>query len=102
MFPYLYELKITERFIEFNYFYPDFFTAQNSSSGMLPLECQYLNKSSLNAIAGHIPESTKHFTVKRKPKSAALRADIIHKCKELATLFAVVNISYFYLVWPKS
>ncbi|XP_005091121.1 negative elongation factor A [Aplysia californica] len=56
--------------------------AKKSTVSMMPLECQYLNKSSLTAVAGHIPESTKHFTVKRKPKSAALRADIIHKSSE--------------------
>ena len=64
--------------------------AQSDSASMLPLECQYLNKSSLTAVAGHIPDYTKHFTVKRKPKSAALRADIIHKCKLLVSVLLTV------------
>ncbi|XP_059151208.1 negative elongation factor A-like [Physella acuta] len=56
--------------------------AQNSNVSMMPLECQYLNKAALTAAAGHIPEASKHFTVKRKPKSAALRAEIIQKSSE--------------------
>ncbi|CAL1540865.1 unnamed protein product [Lymnaea stagnalis] len=56
--------------------------AHNSTVSMMPLECQYLNKAALTAAAGHIPEASKHFTVKRKPKSAALRAEIIQKSSE--------------------
>ncbi|CAG5128592.1 unnamed protein product [Candidula unifasciata] len=56
--------------------------AQNSTVCMMPLDCQYLNKASLTAAAGHIPEPCKHFTVKRRPKSAALRAEIIQKSSE--------------------
>ncbi|BFY97627.1 hypothetical protein BsWGS_00667 [Bradybaena similaris] len=56
--------------------------AQNSTTCLMPLDCQYLNKASLTAAAGHIPEPSKHFTVKRRPKSAALRAEIIQKSSE--------------------
>ncbi|KAK0051276.1 negative elongation factor A [Biomphalaria pfeifferi] len=59
--------------------------AKNSTVSMMPLECQYLNKAALTAAAGHIPEASKHFTVKRKPKSAALRAEIIQKSSESVT-----------------
>ncbi|RUS82923.1 hypothetical protein EGW08_009307 [Elysia chlorotica] len=54
----------------------------SSNVNMIPLECQYLNKASLAAAAGTLPEPAKHFTVKRKPKSAALRAEIIQKSSE--------------------
>ena len=48
---------------------------------MLPLECQYLNKQALNQTAGQIAQLTRHFQIKRKPKSATLRAEIVSKCK---------------------
>ena len=48
---------------------------------MLPLECQYLNKQALNQTAGQIAQLTRHFQIKRKPKSATLRAEIVTKCK---------------------
>lgn len=47
--------------------------------GMLPLECQYLNKTALTALVGQRPEPTKHFIVKRKPKSFFLRQELIQK-----------------------
>ncbi|KAK7863753.1 hypothetical protein R5R35_011156 [Gryllus longicercus] len=47
--------------------------------GMLPLECHYLNKSALVSVVGQQPAPTKHFTLKRKPKSAALRAELLQK-----------------------
>lgn len=47
--------------------------------GMLPLECQYLNKTALTALVGLRPEPTKHFIVKRKPKSFFLRQELIQK-----------------------
>jgi negative elongation factor A len=47
--------------------------------GMLPLECQYLNKTALTALVGIRPEPTKHFIVKRKPKSFYLRQELIQK-----------------------
>lgn len=48
---------------------------------MLPLECQYLNKAALTTTAGQIPPLARHFQIKRKPKSATLRAEILQKCK---------------------
>ena len=48
---------------------------------MLPLECQYLNKSALTTLVGPLTPPVKHFQLKRKPKSATLRAELLQKCK---------------------
>lgn len=48
---------------------------------MLPLECQYLNKSALTTLVGPLNPTIKHFQLKRKPKSATLRAELLQKCK---------------------
>lgn len=48
---------------------------------MLPLECQYLNKSALTTLAGPLTPPVKHFQLKRKPKSATLRAELLQKCE---------------------
>lgn len=58
---------------------------------MLPLECQFLNKAALTATAGQIPSLVRHFQIKRKPKSATLRAEILQKCKKLYHCSAVFN-----------
>lgn len=48
--------------------------------GMLPLECQYLNKAALVSVVGQQPPAPKHFTLKRnKPKSATLRSELLQK-----------------------
>lgn len=47
--------------------------------GMLPLECQYLNKNALVSVVGQQPNPIKHFTLKRKPKSANLRVELLQK-----------------------
>ncbi|XP_053407742.1 negative elongation factor A-like [Mercenaria mercenaria] len=51
---------------------------------MLPMECQFLNKTALIATTGQQPLPTKHFALKRKPKSAALRAELLQKSSEAA------------------
>ncbi|XP_014297475.2 negative elongation factor A [Microplitis demolitor] len=51
---------------------------------MLPLECHYLNKTALISVVGQQPAPTKHFTLKRKPKSAALRAELVQKSVDAA------------------
>lgn len=48
---------------------------------MLPLECQYLNKNALMTLAGPLTPPVKHFQLKRKPKSATLRAELLQKCE---------------------
>uniref|UniRef100_A0A1A9UJS2 HDAg domain-containing protein n=1 Tax=Glossina austeni TaxID=7395 RepID=A0A1A9UJS2_GLOAU len=53
--------------------------AKHSDLGMLPLECQYLNKNALVSVVGQQPNPVKHFTIKRKPKSATLRTELLHK-----------------------
>lgn len=50
---------------------------------MLPLECQYLNKSALTTLVGPLTPPVKHFQLKRKPKSATLRAELLQKCMSL-------------------
>ncbi|XP_076992342.1 negative elongation factor A [Tamandua tetradactyla] len=54
------------------------------ASAMLPLECQYLNKNALAALAGPLTPPVKHFQLKRKPKSATLRAELLQKSTETA------------------
>lgn len=50
---------------------------------MLPLECHYLSKPALLSLVGQQPQPTKHFTLKRKPKSAALRAELLQKSTDV-------------------
>ncbi|XP_015521646.1 negative elongation factor A [Neodiprion pinetum] len=54
-------------------------------AAMLPLECHYLNKTALTSVVGQQPASIKHFTLKRKPKSAALRAELLQKSADAAS-----------------
>lgn len=58
---------------------------KHSDQGILPIECLYLNKNALNSIIGNIPAQNKHFTLKRKPKSAALRAELLQKSSDAAS-----------------
>ncbi|XP_037947286.1 negative elongation factor A [Teleopsis dalmanni] len=53
--------------------------SKHSDLGMLPLECLYLNKNALVSVVGQHQNPTKHFTIKRKPKSANLRTELLHK-----------------------
>lgn len=46
---------------------------------MLPLECQYLNKPALTALVGNQPAPSRHFVLKRKPKSTILRTELMQK-----------------------
>nr|CAI5868828.1 unnamed protein product [Callosobruchus analis] len=57
---------------------------QNDHS-ILPVECHYLNKAALVSVVGHKPEPLKHFTIKKKPKSALLRADLLQKSSDAAS-----------------
>lgn len=63
---------------------------KHADKHILPLECLYLNKNALNAQVGHISQPTKHFTLKRKPKAAVLRAELLQKCKFINNLSQVV------------
>lgn len=49
---------------------------------MLPLECLYLNKNAMNALFGLQPLPEKHFTLIRKPKSAAIRAELLQRSSD--------------------
>ncbi|KAG6462433.1 hypothetical protein O3G_MSEX013263 [Manduca sexta] len=56
--------------------------AKHSELGLLPLECLYLNKNALVSVVGQQPNPVKHFTLKRKPKSVALRSELLAKATE--------------------
>lgn len=56
--------------------------AITDSNSLLPMECLYLNKNALNQLVGMQAPPVKHFTLKRKPKSAALRAELLQKSLE--------------------
>ena len=72
-------------------------------AGMLPLECAYLSKNAMLAVAGQAPQTVKHFALKRKPKSAALRAELLHKCKiyNHSLLFHNKVVYFSVLLWIK-
>ncbi|CAB4036607.1 negative elongation factor A, partial [Paramuricea clavata] len=46
------------------------------------MECPYLNRGALLATIGAQPAPAKHFTLRRKPKSAALKAELFQKATE--------------------
>ncbi|KAF2899133.1 hypothetical protein ILUMI_07042 [Ignelater luminosus] len=52
---------------------------------MLPMECHYLNKAALVSVVGQQPTPIKHFTLKKKPKSALLRAELLQKSSDAAS-----------------
>ncbi|XP_012287598.1 negative elongation factor A isoform X1 [Orussus abietinus] len=58
---------------------------KQNDPAMLPLECHYLNKTAVTSVVGQLPAPTKHFTLKRKPKSAALRAELLQKSVDAAS-----------------
>ncbi len=55
-------------------------------AGMIPLECLYLSRNAYLSVAGQPIQAVKHFALKRKPKSAALRAELLQKCKLIAVV----------------
>ncbi|XP_013138004.1 PREDICTED: negative elongation factor A [Papilio polytes] len=57
--------------------------AKHSDLNLLPLECLYLNKNALVSVVGQQPNPVKHFTLKRKPKSVALRSELLAKASEI-------------------
>jgi len=52
---------------------------------VLPLECHYLNKNAFISVVGQQPQPLKHFSLKRKPKAAALKADLMQRSLEAAS-----------------
>uniref|UniRef100_G3MKJ4 HDAg domain-containing protein n=1 Tax=Amblyomma maculatum TaxID=34609 RepID=G3MKJ4_AMBMU len=58
------------------------FVKKHADKNILPLECLYLNKHALTALVGQLPQPVKHFALKRKPKSAALRAELLQKSQD--------------------
>lgn len=51
----------------------------------LPLECQYVNKNALQSLVGSQPPPVRHFALRRKPKSAALRVDLMQRSSEASS-----------------
>ena len=64
---------------------------KSTDVGLLPMECLHLGKNAMMTVAGHVPQPVKHFALKRKPKSAALRAELLQKCKYTNT----VSLQYY-------
>lgn len=52
---------------------------------VLPLECHYLNKNAFLSVVGSQPQTAKHFSLKRKPKAAALKAELLNRSQARAT-----------------
>ncbi|XP_071522827.1 negative elongation factor A isoform X2 [Panulirus ornatus] len=55
---------------------------KHSELGLLPMECNYLNRNAFMAAAGSQAPLTKHFALKRKPKAAALRAELLNRSSD--------------------
>jgi len=47
----------------------------------LPMECQFVNKTALQSLVGSLPPVKRHFSLLKRPKSAALRTELLHKCE---------------------
>ncbi|XP_076028765.1 negative elongation factor A-like [Oratosquilla oratoria] len=58
---------------------------KHSELGLLPMECNYLNRNAFVSAAGQQPPLTKHFTLKRKPKAAALRVELLNRSADAQT-----------------
>jgi len=56
----------------------------DQTDSVLPLECHFLNKNAFISVVGHQPQPAKHFSIKRKPKAAALKADLMQRSQEAA------------------
>ncbi|KAK2151638.1 hypothetical protein LSH36_356g05009 [Paralvinella palmiformis] len=59
---------------------------RSHDSQMAPLECSYLSRNAQLSITGQVPQPVKHFALKRKSKSAALRAELLQKSSEAANM----------------
>ena len=62
-----------------NLLIPSLVAQADNGPPLLPLECPYLNRTAFHTLVGQQPALPKHFTLKRKPKSAALRAELTQK-----------------------
>ncbi|XP_065349485.1 negative elongation factor A-like [Cloeon dipterum] len=58
---------------------------KQTDTGMLPLECHYLNKNVLHSYIGNLPPLTKHFQQRRKPKYLSLRMELLQKSSDAAS-----------------
>lgn len=57
---------------------------KNQDSKLIPLECAFLNKGAASAAMTSTTTQGRHFSLKRKPKSAALRIELLQKSTEVA------------------
>ncbi|KAH9407705.1 hypothetical protein TYRP_012527 [Tyrophagus putrescentiae] len=55
---------------------------KHGDRGILPLECLYVNRPVFQSCYGSLPQPEKHFTLRRKAKSAALRAELLQKAND--------------------
>ena len=56
-----------------------------TNSRLLPLECRVVSKNIINNMVNAQQRPIeKHFTLKRKPKSAALRAELLQRSQEVS------------------
>ncbi|XP_018017141.1 negative elongation factor A [Hyalella azteca] len=55
---------------------------KHNEVGLLPMECSYLNRSAFLVAAPQQPVMMKHFNLKRKPKAAALRAELVTRSSD--------------------
>ena len=66
----------------------------DQNDAVLPLECHFLNKNAFISVVGHQPQPSKHFSLKRKPKAAALKAELMARSLEAATKIKSNPITY--------
>ena len=84
------DMRKTGKFILYDrikFYKNDFFylVKKCTDRGILPLECLYLNKNVFVNSFGQLPSQPKHFTLKRKAKSAALRAELLQKAADVSS-----------------
>ncbi|GIY46078.1 negative elongation factor A [Caerostris extrusa] len=65
--------------------YMEILRIKHSAQPMLSMECMYLNRTALTSVVGQPPQPIKHFTLKQKPKSATLRAELLQKSQDATT-----------------
>lgn len=51
------------------------------SPQLLPVEALYLNRTAAQTAFGTLPQPVKHFVLKKKSKAAALKTELMQKCK---------------------
>ncbi|CAG0888515.1 unnamed protein product [Darwinula stevensoni] len=57
---------------------------KSSGTNLIPKEAKFLNKNVVISLFGAPPQPVRHFQLKRKPKAAALRVELLSKATEVA------------------